>query len=173
MNRIMIVGPCGSGKSTLAVRLRRMLGIASYHLDQLSFAANWVERPEEEWRSQLERIVASERWIIDGNDAGTMPIRLARADTVLFLDFAPARCVWRVLKRVATHRGATRPDMAPDCPERLSLSFLFYVATWNGSPRKRVETQLSGSEGKIVTVKDPKSLEGWLSTLACPSSPKR
>ena len=173
MQRIMIVGPCGSGKSTLAARLGEQLGIASYHLDQLSFAPGWVELPDAEWRPKLERIVATQAWVIDGNDAATMPLRLERADTIVFLDFSPARCVWRVVKRVVSHWGRTRADMAPECPERLNIAFLIYVATWNRAPRRRIEAQLAGAEDRIVRLGSPRALEEWLASLACPSSPNR
>ena len=56
------------------------------------------------------------------------------ADTVIFLDMPRLLCVWRVLKRVMTYRKDARPDMAPNCPERLNWPFLAYV--WN-YPRKR------------------------------------
>ncbi len=162
MKRIMIVGPCGSGKSTLAVRLGGLLGIPSFHLDQLAWSPGWRESPEADWRPELQRIVALDRWIIDGNDAGTIPLRLARADTVIFLEFTPMVCLWRVVKRIVSNRGRTRFDMAPDCPERVDLSFLYYVATWNRGPRKRVEKKLEEADHEIVHLASPRALEDWL-----------
>ncbi|MGB7369794.1 MAG: topology modulation protein [Erythrobacter sp.] len=166
VKRIMILGPCGSGKSTLALRLASLLGIAPVHLDQLAFAPGWVERSQADWLPDLQRILALDTWIIDGNDAGTMPLRLGRADTVVFLDFPPILCLWRVVKRIVANRGRTRSDMAPGCPERLDLSFLYYVATWNRGPRRRVEEKLAQANPMIVRFATPRALEDWLRSLA-------
>ena len=165
MKRIMIVGPCGSGKSTLAVRLGELLSTPSFHLDRMAWRSGWIERQPEEWLPELEEVVAREAWIIDGNDSRTMKLRLARADTVISLDFHPARCVWRVLKRIAANRGRTRADMAAGCPERLDLSFLLYVATWNRGPRRKNETVLKQAADRMVRLRSPRELEAWLETL--------
>lgn len=166
MNRIMILGPCGSGKSTLACRLGQMLDLPSYHLDQLMWSAGWVERDECDWRPELEAIVRSPRWVIDGNDASTMELRLARADQVVFLEFSAARCLWRVIRRIWSARGTTRPDMAPDCPERFDAGFLWYVATWHNRPRKRIERALAGHEDEVLYIRSPRELERWLASLS-------
>ena len=36
-------------------------------------------------------------------------------------------CMWRVVKRWATQRRESRPDMTEGCPERLSFRFLKWV----------------------------------------------
>ena len=168
MRRIMIVGPCGSGKSTLAARLGELLSIPSYHLDSMAWRSGWVEREPNEWLPELEEVVARDAWIIDGNDSGTMPLRPARADTVVSLDFHPARCVWRVLKRIAANRGRTRADMAAGCPERFDLFFLLYVATWNGRPRRKNEAVLKQAADRMVRLRSPRELDAWLETLERP-----
>lgn len=168
MQRIMVIGPCGSGKSTLARRLGERLGIPAYHLDKIMWSAGWIEREEREWSPELDAIVARDRWVIDGNDSNTMAVRLERADKVVYLDFAPWRCLWRVLVRIATMRGETRPDMAEDCPERLDFGFLWYVATWHRKPRRRTEATLAGFKHKIVRLRTPSALERWMDSLPRP-----
>lgn len=46
-----------------------------------------------------EKLVAGERWIMDG-DLGTydaVEVRLAAADTIIVLDFSLGRCAWRAI----------------------------------------------------------------------------
>ena len=127
MKKIAIVGAGGSGKSTLARELGLILGLPVIHLDALNWKPGWVETPKPEWRNTIEKLVRGDAWIIDGNYGGTMDIRLSAADTIIFLDFPRAICLWRVLKRVSTGLGRTRPDMAPGCPEKFSWDFIKWV----------------------------------------------
>ena len=165
MRRIMVLGPCGSGKSTLAGEIARRLAIPVYHMDLLSWRSGWVEASKDEIAASVEAIVSEPAWVIDGNDGATLPQRLARADTVLFLDYPIPLCFWRVLKRVARWRGRPRPDMPEGCPERFDAGFMLYVARWNHGPRQRLEGYLRGHESKIVRLASPAAAEKWLDAL--------
>ena len=72
---------------------------------------------------------------MDGNYGGTLERRLAKCDTVVFLDLPRVVCLARVLKRRLQFRGRARPDMNPGCPERLSWEFLSWI--WNYPVQKR------------------------------------
>ncbi len=66
---------------------------------------------------------------MDGNYTGSLPIRLPRADTVVWLDHPRHRCVRRVLWRTARSYGRQREGGPDGCPERFDLEFLRYI--WN------------------------------------------
>ncbi len=165
MQRILVMGPCGSGKSTLASAIGKQLGLPVYHMDQISHKPGWVERSKTEIAKRIDDIIATDRWVIDGNDGATLPARLIRTDIVLFLDFQIALCVSRIIKRVWQYRGRVRPDMADGCPERFSLAFLLYAARWNHGPRQRNEALLKGSEAKIIRFSSPGDLQRWMDSL--------
>ena len=57
--------------------------------------------------------------VMDGNYGGTLEPRLARYDTVVFLDRSRLLCLWRVVRRKLAYHGRSRPDMAPGCVERI------------------------------------------------------
>lgn len=165
MQRVLIIGPCGSGKSTLAPIVGARLNLPVYHMDQINWRPGWVESSKDGIREKLAEIVATDRWLIDGTYGGTLTERLVRADTVVYLDYPILLCVTRLLRRIWTYRGRTRPDMTEGCPERFDLKFLIYLMRWNSGPRLRMEAKLKGHEDKIIRLRSPDELENWLDSL--------
>ena len=165
MQRVLVIGPCGAGKSTLAKTLGLKLGLPVFHMDQLNWQPGWVESSKDEIREKLGYIVATDRWLIDGTYGGTLAERLERADTVVYLDYPIRLCVTRLVKRIWTFRGRSRPDMTEGCPERFDLGFLFYVMRWNSGPRLRMEMKLDGHEHKVMRLNGPDELKNWLDSL--------
>lgn len=165
MQRVLIIGPCGSGKSTLARELGQRLQLPIYHMDQLGWLPGWVETDKDVLRAKLQSIVATDRWLIDGNYGSTLELRLPRADAVIYLDFPILLCLWRLLRRNLSHRGRTRPDMTEGCPERFDLEFFRYVFLWNRGPGPRTEAYLKGEELKVTRLTGPKALKRWIAAL--------
>lgn len=165
VQRVLIIGPCGSGKSTLARQVGDLLDLPVHHMDQLGWLPGWVETPKDELRERIEAVVATERWLIEGNYGSTLHLRLPRADAVIYLDFPIRLCLWRLLRRTLSHRGRTRPDMTEGCPERFDFAFFRYVLFWNQGPGPRTEERLKGHESKVMRLNGPKALAKWLATL--------
>ena len=161
MRRVLIIGPCGSGKSTLARELAPRLGLPLTHMDQLGWQAGWVETEKAELHARLAEVVAQNEWLIEGNYGSTIAPRLERADTVIYLDFPIRLCLWRLVRRIITHRGRSRPDMPDGCPERFDAAFFWYVMTWNTGPRVRTEAKLMGYKGHLVRLRNPVALADW------------
>ena len=161
----MIIGPCGAGKSTVSHQLAARLRLPLVHMDQLNWQPGWVDGGNDRLRGLLEREVARDRWLIEGNYASTMAMRLGRADTIVYLDYPLPLCLWRLIKRIVTTYGRTRPDMAEGCPEQFDAKFLLYVIGWNRGPRQRTEQCLRGHETKVVRVNSPRALAQWLATV--------
>lgn len=161
MRRVMIIGPCGSGKSTLASELAPRLGLPLVHMDQLGWQAGWIETEKGDLNARLAEVVAREEWLIEGNYGSTLAPRLRRADTVIYLDFPIRLCLWRLIRRIATHRGQSRPDMPEGCPERFDLAFFWYVMNWNTGPRVRTEAAIVPWLEKVVRLNSPQALARW------------
>ena len=142
MRRVAVIGCPGAGKSTFALRLAQIVGLEVVHLDRLYWHAGWVPTPREEWLRIQQAALAGERWIADGNYAASLDLRLAVADTVIFLDLPRGVCLWRAVRRVLRARWTTRPDMANGCRERLDLTFLAFIWGFRRAKRPAMLRQL-------------------------------
>ena len=167
MRRVSIIGSGGAGKSTLARQLGEITGLPVIHLDQLFWKPGWTETPKAEWRVTVEDLVKGDEWIIDGNFGGTMEIRLAAADTVVFLDFPRVLCTYRAIKRAITFRNRTRPDMGPGCNEKFDLEFLQWVWQFPGKTIPRIEARLSKLDPgvKLFRLHSPSEVRSFLREL--------
>ncbi len=136
--RVLVIGCGGSGKSTFARQLAPRLGLPITHLDALFWHPGWVPTADRDWDVIIEALVAEPRWLIDGNYSRTLPLRLSRADVVIWFDLPAATCLWRALRRGLRGHKEVRPDMAPDCPEHVNLDFLRWIAGFRRRTRPRL-----------------------------------
>ena len=166
MERIVIIGCGGAGKSTLARQLGEKLDIPVIHLDKLFWKPGWVEMPNEEFDLLHQQQIEKDRWIIDGNFNRTMPQRIARCDTVIYLDFSRFACLRGVLKRVLTTYGTVRPDMGEGCPERFDLEFLKWVWNYNKDKRERNYRLLNeATHAETIVLKNRRMVKRFLSSM--------
>ena len=166
MQRVAILGCGGSGKSTLARRLGASTGLPVTHLDRLFWRPGWVPTPDDEWRAIQVDLVAEDRWILDGNYSRFLDVRLPRADTVVFLDFATWRTLSRVLWRTLRDRG--KETQADGCPEKFEWSFIKWVATYRSRSRSRVVDAIAKDAGhaQVHVLRRPRDVERFLGRLA-------
>jgi len=148
MQKIILIGSGGSGKSTLARVLGSLLGIDVHHLDALLWKPNWTPATRHEQITMQSALIERESWIIDGNYGGTLDLRLHAADTIIFLDLPRSICSYRVLKRMLSYRGKTRPDMGPGCEERFDPKFLKWVWDYPKSQRPAISPRLHELESE-------------------------
>lgn len=142
MQRVLVIGISGAGKSTFSRVLAARTGLPLIHLDKEFWQPGWMETPRPEWRVRVAELTAGERWVMDGNYAGSLGLRLPRADTVMWFDYPTLRCLRRAIWRVATGYGRVRPDLAEGCPERFDLEFLRYIWNFNATERPKIGAAL-------------------------------
>ena len=166
MERILIIGCGGAGKSTMARQLGDKLQIPVVHLDKLFWKPGWVEETPEEFDRKLAVEMENPRWIMDGNFNRTMPQRVAKCDTIIYLDFSRVACLLGVLKRVITTYGTVRPDMGEGCPERVDLEFLKWVWNYNRDKRERNNQLLNEAENvETIVLKNRRMVRRFLRSL--------
>ncbi len=167
MRRVSIIGSGGAGKSTLAARVADRLDLPLVHLDARYWQPGWVATPADAWRREVEALIAEPAWVMDGNYGGTLDVRLAASDLVVFLDLPRLVCLWRVVRRAMRHRGRSRPDMAPGCPEQLSWEFVRWVWSYPERRRPQVLHRLAAlpPTTRVVVLRSQRAVDEWLATL--------
>lgn len=166
MERILIIGCGGAGKSTLARQLGNLTGLPVVHLDKLFWHPGWVESTKEEIDAKITAALDEPQWIMDGNYNRTLPMRIQKSDTVIYLDFSRFACLMGVAKRVLTTYGTVRPDMAEGCPERFDLEFLQWVWNFNKNHREKYYRLLNETEGiEKIVLKNRRMVKRFLRSL--------
>lgn len=162
MNRIAVIGNAGGGKSTLCRQLSQTLGIPSYAIDQIQWEPGWTPAPYEKVKQQHDRILAQERWIIDGwGSFDLIEARFRAADTIIFVDLPLATHYWWTLKRQFACLFAPREDGPEGCP-MLPMTWTLLKMIWNIHRRRRpVLLKLINSfqaEKHILHITSPREL---------------
>lgn len=151
MQRVMIIGQPGSGKSTLARQLGAATRLPVFHMDMIHWQPGWVERDRTEKTRLCHEVQVKDLWIFEGGHSTTWPERLARADTLIWLDVGLPLRLSRVVRRTLLGYGRTRPDLPDNCPERFSLEFYQFIWRTRRTARARM-AQLAASAGPEKTV---------------------
>ncbi|MFF3432158.1 topology modulation protein [Streptomyces sp. NPDC002602] len=136
MNRIALIGCGGSGKTYLSKQLATLISAPVTHLDAVYYDDEWNALDKEKFAAIQEELVAADSWVIEGNYAGTLPIRLARADTVIFLDLPAWVCLWGIAQRRLRYGGGQ--DNSTGVYDRINWSFIRYVWGYRKTMAPRV-----------------------------------
>ena len=108
----------GSGKSTFARALATRTGLPLIYLDLHYWRPGWVPPSDDEWRELQRTLVAGETWIIEGNYNETLPLRLERAEAVVYLDTPWWLCASRAFARGLRKPGGEMPEGCEDSRNR-------------------------------------------------------
>lgn len=166
--RVLVIGCSGTGKSTLAQAIASLRGLAYVSMDRdIFWLPGWQLRPRADSIALIEQAVAGPRWVMDGNSPGTLPLRLPRADIVIWRRPPRHIALRGVVSRWLRYRGRSRPEMAPGCPERLDWKFLRYIWTFerNEAPQFRDMLERHGGNVPVVTLISYRDGEELLSRL--------
>ena len=166
MDRIAIVGCGGSGKSHLARELGRLLGITPVHLDGVYYDRDWNALDQEHFAARQRDLVSAPRWIIDGNYASSLPIRLQAADTVIFLDLPGWTCLWGIAQRRLRHQGGQHQDIG--VYDRITWNFVRYILGYRRQMAPRVRKLIAGHGGNadVVVLRSRRAARDYLAAAS-------
>ena len=126
MKKIIVIGCPGSGKSTVSRALRNKTGIPLYHLDMMYWNADKTTVEKSVFLERLSAVLEKDEWIIDGNYASTVELRMAACDTVIFLDYPLNVCLDGIKERL----GKPRSDM-PWIETEEDAEFIEFIKSYN------------------------------------------
>jgi|ERR1700758_1317652 hypothetical protein len=158
MKRVIIIGPGASGKSTLAVQLGEITGLPVIELDKLFWRPGLVETPRDQWIELQQNLVRQNEWIMDG-DLGpydAIEVRLAAADTIIFLDFSLIWCAGRAVRR-----------------SRERIDFWLWLFRYRRISRPYLMTAIynHADRAAIHILRNPKTVSRFVAKIADSTSP--
>ena len=105
MLKVIVIGSPGAGKSTFAQKLKKITNLPLYHLDMLWHKPDKTNISRERFDLEVDKILNTDKWIIDGNYQRTLEKRLIKSDTVFLLDFPVEDCILGAESRIGKKRG--------------------------------------------------------------------
>lgn len=165
---MVVIGCGGSGKTFVARHLALALSLPLTHLDAEYYDQAWQPAPHDRFEARQHELVARPRWLIEGNYASTLTVRLAAADTVVFLDLPAWSCLAGVLQRRLRYRGGQhRPHGVFD---RITWSFVGYIWGYRRTMRPRVRELVMEHRKHLTVVRltSRRRTRRWLNAQAAP-----
>ena len=123
--------------------------------------ADKTTAPKAVFLERLSDALRKDTWIIDGNYASTMEMRMKACDTVIFLDYPTDVC----LEGIRQRRGKPREDM-PWIETEEDMEFVSFVRNFTENGRPKIIELLDKYGGKnVVIFKERREAEEFLKEL--------
>ncbi|MBU6323700.1 hypothetical protein KGQ55_03365 [Patescibacteria group bacterium] len=162
--RIVVVGVSAAGKTTFAKALAERTKLPLVLMDAVMWKPGWNYIGDEATDARLHELSTAPEWIIEGYiTTSARAFLFERADTVIYLDYAPHVNAWRYLKRWFMHRKRPRPELSGS-PERFKASRL--KLAWTKGEAKFLNANLARiDQTKLVTLSSSGDADEFLEEL--------
>jgi adenylate kinase family enzyme len=119
------------------------------HADELVYRGG-ILQPEIEWQAELHARADEDAWVIDGMKLSTLEHRVARADTVVFLDLPRRACYLGLVQRRSWRRDIVNPQ------------FLRWIWRFPKRSRPRVYEILDRANAEVVVLRTRREARRFL-----------
>ena len=167
-NKIHIIGSVGSGKTTLARNLSSKHNLPYYELDNVVWKRHKsgdIKRTDQERDEYLDKIVCSDRWIIEGAHSDNWVIKnFQNADLIIFLDTPYKKRIIRIIKRFFLQKvGIEKANYTP------TIKMFIKMFVWNAGFEKQSKPKIlnmnRNGKIKLLILKDNSKIDGYNSSL--------
>lgn len=153
--RINVIGTSGTGKTTFSRQLAEVLGVPCYEMDRMFWRPGWTASSDDDFFARVKEATSEETWVLDGNYNRSNPVKWARVECVVWLDYSFARTFRQAVFR-ALKRAAFKEELWPGTGNRESFRQSFFskdsIILWTlktyRSNRKRYRALMAESAGR-------------------------
>ena len=127
--RILVIGRPAAGKTTFAKKIAGILDIPSISMDDIYWKDGWRRPDQKQFLADLNDILKSKSWVLDGNYLNTLPERIKYCDYVIYLDYATGICLARFFKRTVKRLFKADKNLPKNIkyPYKKTVKFGFFV----------------------------------------------
>ena len=162
MCKIIVIGCPGCGKSTFSRELHKIINIPLFHLDMMYWNTDKTTVGKNVFCEKLSEVLKKDKWIIDGNYASTMELRIAACDTVIFLDYPLEICLSGIRER----HGKTHSDIPWVSNSEDEAELIAFAESYHLQQRPQVMRLLNKySEKKIIIFANRSEADAFLSDI--------
>jgi hypothetical protein len=170
VERVAVIGNSGGGKSVLARQIAARFDLPYIEIDGILWRNGWRLAPEAEYRSQHDRIIAQDRWVIDGlGRRDSAPARLARATDIVLIDLPLWVHFWLAAERQIKWASGSLNDPPAGIDEMPTTRGLFqniWEVDRSWMPELRQLAATEAARGKtVIRLTSLEELDGFSASL--------
>jgi len=171
--RILVAGVTGSGKTTLARSIADLLHLPHTEIDSLYHGPDWT--PRETFVDEVDALSSGPEWVTEWQYRAVRPMLLARADTLVWLDYPFRVSFWRVVRRTwrrartreVLWNGNTEPGMWH------AITHTEGIIRWAFDTRNKLRSSMPGvvranPHLTVVRLRSQRETDTWFAALAAP-----
>lgn len=163
IDKIIIIGCPGSGKSYLSRYLKDYSKLPLYHLDNLYWFGDYDHISEEEFVSKVNKIMSTDKWIIDGHFKSSIEDRIKNAQAIIYFNLSGKVCVNGVKHRIKYH--SVRDDMP--CVEKvLDKEFEECMLHFKENNHESLLSLFNKYPSNVLTITNKRQLKEIISFLS-------
>lgn len=175
LKKVIVVGSPGSGKSFFSNKLSKVSGVKVYHLDDLFWEKDWKSKSPDDWMKIQEKLVAKDRFIIDGNYSATLEFRIKHAETIIYMDKGLVTCLFGFTKRTVKNLIGRDVDLPRNIKQQKNykvtdsgfFSFCRYIVKFHLVQKKEINLILAKykSSKEIIVLRNQQESFGFLKAV--------
>jgi adenylate kinase family enzyme len=169
MKKVAVFGNTGGGKSTLSKNLAEITKLPLYILDKIEYKPGGEKVNYRDYRQAHDRILESDRWIVDGFGClETLWTRLEAADTLVYIDLPlPRHFMWvskRLIKGLFQNPEGW-PENSPILKSSLNSYQVLIVCHLKITPKYRDYVKQNQEIKEVHHLRSVKSMAQFLSVI--------
>lgn len=164
MCKATVIGNAAGGKSTVSKKIVEAYKLPFHAVDKLQWNPGWTPVPEKKVASEIRKIIANDRWLLDGwGPWETIEERFEKADTIIFIDHSIWIHLWWATKRQIKALICPKSVEKTEGCDLVPMTWEMYKMIWmiNRDVRPKLLKIVERFKGKkdVFHIQSPKELK--------------